>query len=195
MIEDLIKQMEHYAEVNHIPIMQKEGIAFLQECIQKYNVNRILEIGSAIGYSAIQMARLKETIQIVTIERDEERYREALQNIKEAQMENRIEIHHEDALEAKIEGAFDLIFIDAAKAQYIKFFEKYQDNLSEKGVMISDNLQFHGMVEHPEMAKNRNTRALVKKIARYVEYLKENEEFETLFFDFGDGVALSKRKQ
>lgn len=195
MIDTLIEEMETYAVENNIPIMQKEGVVFLQECIQKYHVKKILEIGSAIGYSAIQMARSNKDIHIVTIERDESRYLQAIKNIDKAHMKKQITIHHGDALETMIEGQFDLIFIDAAKAQYIKFFERYANNLADNGIIISDNLKFHGMVEHPEIAKNRNTRALVKKIGKYVEYLKNNQTYESIFYDFGDGVAISKRRK
>lgn len=194
MMNDLINKMEEYAQENDVPIMQKEGIEFLQEYIRNNEVNTILEIGSAIGYSAIQMCRMKENIKVVTIERDDDRYHLAVQNIKEAGLENRITIHHADALEIEIEGEFDFIFIDAAKAQYIKFFEKYKKNLGVNGVIMSDNLKFHGFVDTKERIKNRNTRQLVGKIKKYIDFLETNEEFETTFFDLGDGVALSKRK-
>ncbi|NBK98809.1 MAG: O-methyltransferase [Erysipelotrichia bacterium] len=193
-MEKYIKMMEQYAQEHHVPIMQKEGISFLQEVIQQHQVKTILEIGSAIGYSAIQMCRMDPTIHVVTIEKDEERYKQALQNIALCKLEDRIQIMNEDALTAVIEGSFDLIFIDAAKAQYIKFFERYESNLSENGLIVSDNLKFHGFVESKERIKNRNTRQLVGKIKRYITYLKENPSFDTCFYECGDGVAISKRK-
>ena len=193
-MEKLIKEMEEYALLNSVPIMQKEGIEFVQKCVEKYNIKTILEIGTAIGYSAIQMCRLHEDIKVVSIERDEVRYNKAVENVKKANMEDRITLLLGDALEEKIEGKYDLIFIDAAKAQYIKFFERYEENLAENGIILSDNLKFHGFVEHPELTTNRNTRQLVRKIAHYVDWLKENEDYDTQFFDLGDGVAISKKK-
>jgi len=186
-------RLEEYAEENNIPIMQKDGILFLKDYILKHNVKSILEIGSAIGYSAIQMALVNENIKIVTIERDEVRYNEAVKNISEFKLNKQIDIILGDALETEIEGKFDLIFIDAAKAQYIKFFEKYKVNLAENGVIVSDNLSFHGLTEPDVVIKNRNLRQLVGKINKYKEFLENNKEFSTEFFVIGDGVAISKR--
>ncbi len=179
---------------NHIPIMQDAGLEFIKEYIEKHNIHSILEIGSAVGYSAISFASVKEDVIVTTIERDEERYLEAVQNIKAMDLQNRITIYHEDALECTIEGTYDLIFIDAAKSQYIKFFEKYKSNLNPNGVIITDNLSFHGMVEDITLTHNRNTRQLVGKIRGYIEFLKNNVEFDTEFYSLGDGISVSKRK-
>lgn len=179
---------------NHIPIMQDEGIEFLTNYIQEHPIHTILEIGSAVGYSAISFASTKEDVLVTTIERDEERFREAVSNIQKMGMENRITIYHADALEFSLPDKFDLIFIDAAKSQYIKFFEKYKDNLSDNGVIVTDNLSFHGMVEDISLTHNRNTRQLVGKIRGYIEFLKNNSEFETEFLKLGDGISISRRK-
>lgn len=173
--------------------MQKEGILFLQEMIKKHHVKRILELGSAIGYSAIQMCRMDDDIKVVTIERDESRYQKAVENVKLCHLEDRITLLLGDALETEVEGMFDLIFIDAAKAQYIKFFERYEHHLVQDGIIVSDNLKFHGFVETTERIKNRNTRQLVNKIKRYIEYLQVNTKYETTFYEQGDGVAVSKK--
>jgi len=190
-----IRVMEEYAEKNNIPIMQKEGIEFLTNYIKENNVKTILEIGSAIGYSAIKMALIDKNITITTIERDKERYDLAINNISNLNLNNQIEIFNEDALIFDTEKKYDLIFIDAAKAQYIKFFEKYKKNLNENGTIISDNLEFHGLVKNKEQIKNRNTLQLVKKIEKYVNFLKDNDEFETEFIKLGDGIGISKRKK
>lgn len=193
-MEDLIKEMEKYAQINDVPIMQQEGIEFMCDFIKKNDIKNILEIGSAIGYSAIRMAYLDKNIKIVTVERDDARYQKAVENIKKAKMENQITIMHGDALETIIDGKFDMLFIDAAKAQYIKFFERYENNLVKNGYVITDNLKFHGFVEHRELVTSRNLRQLVTKIGKFVDYLKNREDFETKFFDFGDGVGISRKK-
>lgn len=193
-MEVYIEAMELYAKENDVPIMQKEGILFLQEMIEKYQITSILEIGSAIGYSAIQMCRLHPRIKVVSIERDDIRYQKAVENVKLCDMEDRITLIHGDALQTAITGMYDLIFIDAAKAQYIKFFERYEPNLKKGGIIVSDNLKFHGFVDTKERIKNRNTRQLVGKIKRYITYLKENPNYETTFYDTGDGIAISYKK-
>lgn len=185
-------RLEEYALLNNIPIMQKDGILFLKDYIVKNNVKNILEIGTAIGYSAINMALVSDDIKVVSIERDLDRYEVAMSNVSKFGLEDRISLVYGDALETEIEGVFDLIFIDAAKAQYIKFFEKYKKNLSNNGVIISDNLNFHGLTDEVEI-KNRNLRALVRKINNYKEFLKNNDEFETTFLDIGDGIGVSKK--
>jgi predicted O-methyltransferase YrrM len=189
-----IRELEEYAKENNVPIMLKDGIEFLTNYIKENNVKTILEIGSAIGYSAIKMALVDESIKVTTLERDQNRFNEAVKNIKEFNLENQIEIINADALEYNTDKQFDLIFIDAAKAQYIKFFEKYKINLKPKGTIISDNLDFHGLVKNPELTTNRNTIQLVKKINKYIEFLKENKEFKTEFISLGDGIGISKRQ-
>jgi len=189
-----IRELEEYAKINNVPIMMKDGIEFLTQYIKENNVKTILEIGSAIGYSAIKMALVDKSIKVTTIERDTNRFNEAVKNIKEFNLENQIEIINADALEYEDKKQYDLIFIDAAKAQYIKFFEKYKINLKQNGTIISDNLDFHGLVKNPELTTNRNTKQLVRKINTYIEFLKENKEFKTEFISLGDGIGISKRQ-
>ena len=189
-----IRVIEEYAKENNVPIMMKDGIEFLTNYIKENNVKTILEIGSAIGYSAIKMALVDKDIKVTTIERDINRFNEAVKNIKEFNLENHIEIINADALEYTTDKQFDLIFIDAAKAQYIKFFEKYKTNLKQNGTIISDNLDFHGLVKNPELTSNRNTKQLVRKINTYIELLKEDKEFKTEFISLGDGIGISKRQ-
>ena len=191
----LLREMKQYAEVNNVPIMMDEGIDFLTTFILKNHVKNVLEIGTAIGYSAIMMALVDPNLKITTIERDEVRYLEALKNVKAFGLENRITLIYNDAFNVKLEEKFDLIFIDAAKAQNIKFFEMFERNLEYRGVIITDNLKFHGLVDKKEEEiKSKNLRALVRKIKDYVDYLKTNEKYNTEFFEVGDGISVSKRK-
>lgn len=189
-----IKEIEAYAKEYDVPIMEAHGIDFMCDFIKEHQIKSILEIGAAIGYSAIRMAQIDKEIHVTTIERDEERYHEAVKNIQDMGMEKQITLLFADALEANIEGCFDMIFIDAAKAQYIKFFERYENHLKQGGYILSDNLKFHGYVEHPELIRSRQLRQLVKKIGKYIVYLKERSDFTTEFLDLGDGIAISQKK-
>ena len=191
MVHVRLKEIEKYAHNNNIPIMQKDGIEFLTNYIKENNIKNILEIGSAIGYSAIKMALVSDDINVTTIERDKERFDIALQNINNFNLNNRINIIYGDALEIELTDKYDLIFIDAAKSQYIKFFEKFDKNLNINGVIVSDNLSFHGLVDDESKTNNRNTKQLVRKIRKYIDYLKENINYKTTFYSLGDGVAVS----
>ena len=187
-----IEELEKYAKENNVPIIQKDGLNFIVDYIRNNNIKKILEIGTAIGYSAINMTLINPEIQITTIERNKEMYDKAHLNIKKFNLEKRINIIFGDALTTKINGKYDLIFIDAAKAQYIKFFEKYKVNLNKNGIIITDNLNFHGLTNNIENIQSKNLKALVKKINNYKEFLKENQEFNTKFYEIGDGIAVSK---
>lgn len=189
-----IRELEEYAKINNIPIMEHDGIEFLIDYIKNNNVKNILEIGSAIGYSAIRMCLVDDSITVTTIERDINRYNEAIKNIKKFNLEKRINIILDDAFNVELNDKFDLIFIDAAKSQYINFFEKFKVNLSINGVIVSDNLNFHGLVHTKEHIESRNVRGIVRKLNNYIEFLKNNEEFDTTFYEIGDGVSISRRK-
>lgn len=187
-----ITNLEIYAKENNVPIIQKDGLNFLIEYIKQKNVKTILEIGTAIGYSSINMALVSDDIQITTIERNEKMYKQAIKNIKDFNLENRINVIYGDALDTVVQGKYDLIFIDAAKAQYIKFFEKYKQNLQINGTIITDNLNFHGLALHPEEIHSKNLKALVRKINNYKDFLINNKKFNTTFYEIGDGIAVSK---
>lgn len=191
---EIVKEIRTYAKENNVPIMLDDGIEFLTNYIVKNKINTVLEIGTAIGYSAIMMALANPDLTVTTIERDEKRYLEALKNIKKLKLENRIRLIFNDALDANIEGKYDLIFIDAAKAQSIKFFEKFERNLNPGGVIVTDNLEFHGLVKKKEEEiESRNLRALVRKVKEYINFLKANDRYETEFLSIGDGISVSKK--
>lgn len=196
MTTDQLKKIRAYASREAVPILQDETGDFICAYIQEHNVKRVLEIGTAIGYSSIKFASMREDIHVTTIELDIDRHITAVENIKQAGLSDRVIAIQGDALFYDLgDQKFDLIFIDAAKAQYIKFFDKYKANLAEGGVIISDNLSFHGMVADLSLTHNYSTKKLVKKIQKYVAFLKENQEFETAFFETGDGISVSRRKQ
>ena len=196
-LKENILAMEAYAMENNVPIIEKKSIVFIMKYIKEHNVETILEIGSAIGYSAILIASSSKDVQVTTIERDETRYMECLKNVKKCGMEKRINVVYQDALELNLseELKYDLIFIDAAKGQYIKFFEKYKNFLKPGGVIITDNLKFHGYVGESSKLDKGNLKSLVEKIEGYVEFLQNNKEFDTIFKDIGDGLSISRWKE
>lgn len=196
-----VSEMEKYAIKNEIPALQDEGSAFICDYIKNHNVKNILEIGTAIATSSIKFAKLDEKIHVTTVEIDGARFMQAKKNVQDENLSERITLILGDALSDEVlekikekgENGFDLIFIDAAKGQYINFFEKYKACLSENGVIITDNLSFHGMVEDLSLTHNYSTRKLVKKIRKYIDFLKANTEFETTFYKVGDGISVSFR--
>ena len=190
----MLEEIEKYALDNRVPIMMKDGIDYLCNFIKDNNVKKILEIGSAIGYSAIKMALVDDEIKITTIEKDRERYDVAVLNIEKFNLEDRIEIIFGDALDTEINGEYDLIFIDASKGNNINFFNKYSKNLKKNGIIITDNLLFHGLVRDESLIKTKNQRGIVRKIKQFIEFLDNNDCFETEYLDIGDGIAISRRK-
>ena len=195
-MKQLIVEMEDYAQEKNVPIIEKKSIAFIMKYIKDNNVKNILEIGSAIGYSAILMASASEDAFVTTIERDEERYMECLKNVKKCGLDKKINVVFQDALDVNLASdlKYDLIFIDAAKGQYTRFFEKYKYFLKDKGAIITDNLKFHGYVGKSDKIESKNLRGLVEKIENYIDFLKDNDEFDTKFYDIGDGLSVSTWK-
>ena len=189
-----MKELEEYAKINNIPIMQKDGILYLINYIKENNIKNILEIGSAIGYSSIMMASINSDIRITTIERDKDRYDLAVFNIKKYNLDKQINIIYGDAVDTDITGMYDLIFIDAAKGKNIFFFEKYKNNLVKGGTIITDNLSFHGLVEDSDLVKTKIQRGIVNKIKDFISFLDNNEEFATEYIPVGDKIAISKRR-
>lgn len=192
------KEMEVYALENDIPIMQKEGIEFLITACIENHCTSCLEIGSAIGYSAVMLASNIPEFYVETIELNELRYQKAIENIHRYGWQEAITIHHDDALTFPLNllkrTTFDCLFIDAAKAQYQKFFQKYMPLIKEDGICIVDNLDFHGMIHDIEHINNRNTKQLVKKIKRFRDWIFNHEEYDVTYYSVGDGICIIRRK-
>ncbi|MDY0023573.1 MAG: O-methyltransferase, partial [Candidatus Izemoplasmatales bacterium] len=181
------------AKENKTPIVTDEAINMIIQTIIISRAKRVLEIGSAIGYSAILMA-LKTHADIVSIEKDVSSYNLAKENIKKASLDKRIKLILGDALEVELNDEFDLIFIDAAKAQYLKFLERFKTNLKTGGIIICDNLLFHGLVENPSELEQKRLKSLVKKIDSFNRSLIEHKEFDTYIYELGDGLSISIKK-
>ena len=190
----LLKEIEKYAKENKVPIMQKDGIKFLTNYVQEQGVKSILEVGTAIGYSAICMALVDPKIKITTIERDEERIAEAKENIKKVGVEEKINIYEGDAVEIlpTMNDKYDVVFIDAAKGKYPFFLEHALRMLKDDGIIFADNVLYKGYVMS-DYNKHKQ-RTAVTHLRQYIKETTENPELETEILEVGDGLAITKKR-
>lgn len=191
---ELLSEIKKYAIEKEVPIMQDESSDIIIKNIKENGLINILELGTAIAYTTIKLASINENIKITSIERDDERYKVAKKNVEKSNLTN-INLIHDDIYNTSFEEMFDLIIIDAAKAQNKNFFEKFKNNLSDKGLIIIDNLSFHGLVGKSSEIKSKNLKALVRKIENFITFLKENKEFNIEFIEVGDGIAICQKKK
>ena len=198
MVEQIYKEIrtiKKYALQNKVPIMVDDSIDFIITKMHQKKLTKVLEIGTAIGYSAIMMALSSPKVTVTSIEKDKDIYLEAVKNIKKLDLEDRITLIYNDALEVSLKEKYDLILIDAAKSKNLDFFNKFEKNLEPNGIIITDNLSFHGYVEkNPEDIKNRNLRALVRKIKNYIDFLENNIKYKTTFYEIGDGLSVTEKR-
>ncbi|MFC4768214.1 O-methyltransferase [Effusibacillus consociatus] len=192
--DELLTRMEQSAEEKAIPILDLETSQLLRVLLRQLNPKKILEVGAAIGYSAIVMAQ-SCSAKIVTIERDRERAEEALENIQEAGLQDRIELLVGDAFDIlpTLYDSFDVVFLDAAKGQYPRFLELVLPLLRASGTLFSDNVFFHGLVAGPEQVKHK-MRTIVARLREYNQMLAIDSRLETAFVPIGDGLAVSVKK-
>lgn len=192
----MIEDIKEKALRDDVPIIKDGGLVFLLDLIKEKHFKNILELGTAVGYSSINMAKLDKDIHIDTIEKNEEMYKQAIVNIKNEGLDKQIEVHFMPIEEYKTDKKFDLIFVDAAKAQYGKYLEMFIDNLDEDGIVLFDNMVFHNMIYDLDSIKSKNTRSLVKKIVNFRETIAKDSRFDIIFYDkVGDGLlVLSRRK-
>lgn len=193
---ELLEEMREYATTFNVPIIKRDSLVLIQGALYQMKAKKVLEIGTAIGYSAISFCLYNKDIKVDTIERNKEMYDKAKFYINKAGLENQINVIFGDALEIdnKILAEYDMIFIDAAKAQYQKFFDKYSPLLKEDGVIFSDNILFHGCVENQDEL-SKNLKSMVKKIDAYNHYLDCINDYQTFFLDCGDGLAITIKKK
>ncbi|HLR40274.1 MAG TPA: O-methyltransferase [Virgibacillus sp.] len=193
-----VTNIEKQAKLDSVPIMDSLSIHFLMQLIRLHKPKRILEIGTAIGYSALRMLEAYPKAEIVTIERNEQRMQQAVENIKNQNKQDAIQVILGDALDeidrlALTNERFDVIFIDAAKGQYKRFFEQSSPLLEENGLIISDNVLFKGYVADPH-PENKRLNKIADKIRGYNEWLISHPDFTTSIIPIGDGVAISIKK-
>lgn len=190
-----IEEIKEKALNEHIPIIMDDTLEVVGKVLEQLKPNKILEIGTAVGYSAIRFSKyLADNGKIDTIERDEERIAEAKINIKDLQLEEKINIISGDAVEIlpTLNEKYDAIFIDAAKGKYPFFLKEAIRMLSDRGIIIADNILYKGYTLS-DYNKHKQ-RTAVRGLREYLKELEENENLETELLEVGDGLTITKRK-
>ena len=191
-----LEKIKQKALEEHIPIIMDDTLEVIEKYLKENKPHKILEIGTAVGYSAICFTEiLAEDGQIDTIERDTERVKEAKENIKKAEVENKINIYEGDAVEIlpTLKNKYDVIFIDAAKGKYPFFLKEALRMLNKNGIIFADNILYKGYVMS-DYNKHKQ-RTAVRNLREYIKEVNENPELETEILEVGDGLAISKKIQ
>lgn len=194
--EELLLEMEQYAQTHHVPIMQLPSIEALIQILRIQNPKTILEIGTAIGYSAIRMAKALPNTFIVTIERDTNRVEVAKQFIAKSNVESQIKVIEGDALEVELNSnsTFDAVFIDAAKGQYMKFFEKYSPLVPSGGVLYIDNMYMHGLSDLDIKEVPKRKRTMIRNLKQFSDWIMQHPDYTSAFFPIGDGLLICLKR-
>ena len=187
----LIKEMEDFAKEYEVPVSQPETIKLIEILIKFGRVSNVLEVGTAIGYSAIRMVKAGAKI-VDTIEINPDAVRVACSNIEKAGLSNSINVIYGDAKDVlpTMDGEYDMIFIDASKGQYNDFFPNCMRMLKSGGILISDNVLYKGMTATDELVRRRKI-TIVKRLRAYIDMICSHPELETDILPLGDGVAIS----
>ena len=184
-----------YAEKNNVPITKDDTMKFIVDYINQNKVQTVLEIGTAIAYGTINMAMCDSVKSVTTLEIDTTNYREALSNIANYNLLNKIDAK---LIDAKLyidecDKKFDLIYLDGPKGQYINYLPKLLQMLNRDGVIIADNIFFHGMATG-EIVTPSSCRSMVNGLRLYVDEVTHNPNLETHIYQLGDGVCVTKLK-
>lgn len=194
---ELLLEMEAYAKENHVPIMELSGIEALNQLLRIQKPKTILEIGTAIGYSAMRMAMALPEATIVTVERDPARMEKAREFVARSEVKDRITMIEGDALEVDVElvqSTFDAVFIDAAKGQYQKFFEKYSPLVPSGGVLYIDNMYMHGLSDLDIKEVPRRKRTMIRNLKTFSDWIMKHPDYTSAFFPVGDGLLICLKR-
>ena len=197
-LNPIVEEMERDAKDHFVPIMERSGIDTFLGLLSIQQPKALLEIGSAIGYSAIRLAQSNPELHIATIERDDERHAKAVEYIRRADLTARISLFKGDALEFDVTTLpyrkFDALFIDAAKGQYKRFFEKYEPLVQNGGIIYCDNMFMHGMVFLEDADIPKRNRTMIRNLKAFTDWIMSNDAFETFLLPVGDGILIARKK-
>ncbi|WP_300410517.1 O-methyltransferase [Lagierella sp.] len=189
-----LEGLETYAKNNHVPIIEPEVAKFLQMIVRLKKPIKVLELGTAIGYSSIIIKLANRNSEIVSIEKNPEMVKIANKNIIDFGFDDSVEVIESDALDYlnKCEEKFDFIFIDAAKGQYMRYFKASEKLLNPKGIILCDNVLFKGLVcDEEALTKRHRNMTIVRRLNSFLEYITKLKDFETSIIPIDDGMSIS----
>ncbi len=190
-----LDKLRESALKDKVPIMQESGILYCKEFIKEKGLLSILEIGTAVAYWSLCMSYVDDKIEITTIEYSEERYIQAVNNVRLANKEKQISCIHSDAKDYLPNKKFDLIFLDGPKAQHKNYFNQFIPFLNPNGYIIVDNMAFHGHVENrSNLSHRRGLQKMVNKIAKFQDWIINHPDYVTMEQDIADGILIIWRK-
>lgn len=193
--EKLIAEIKEKALADRVPIMEDEGLEYMVQYLKNHHIGSLLEIGTAVGYSSIVFASSNPEMKILTLEINEERYQIAQENIKRANLTDRITSVLTDARLYDTDEMFDALFLDGPKAHNKELLNHYLKNLKDDGVILVDDVYFHGYVDHPELLQTRRLKPLVRKLTAFRNDMLNSEEFDSEYLEIGDGLLIAKRRK
>ncbi|MBW4828846.1 MAG: O-methyltransferase [Clostridiaceae bacterium] len=192
-----LNKIKDYANKNNVPIIFPEVEQFIRVLLKIGNVKNILEIGSAIGYSSLVMAESTPfNIRITTIEKRNDMYKIAKENINQSKYKDKVKVIEGDARDVipELEDKYDFIFLDAAKGHYLEFFNDCTKKLNDGGIIVSDNVLYKGMVASDELVIRRK-KTIVKRMRNYLEYISDLDGYITSVLPLGDGVSITYKEE
>ncbi len=194
MESNVLARIKQQALDDSVPIIEDDGLDFMLQLIENEHVEKILEIGTAVGYSSICFCGVSDDITVLTIEKDEERYSEAVRNIRDCGLADRIRVINADARTYETDEMFDMVFLDGPKAHNGELMAKYERNLKDGGYFAIDDVYFHGYVDNPGPIRTKRMRALVRKMKEFQTNLMNDERYETTYIRTGDGILIAKKR-
>ncbi len=191
-MEKYLEELKKYAEKNHIPIISESGCDFLINFLKKIQPQKILEIGTAIGYSGSKMLLSLLNTNLITVEKKSEFVQFAYSTFKTVGVLNRAKIIHGDAfdvIQTFPRQSFDFIFLDGPKGQYLKYYPYIKNILKKGGYIFVDNIYFHNLVLGPKFVKHK-LRTIVVNLRKFIDIISTDSEVKTTFYNIGDGIAI-----
>ena len=183
-----------YEEHEYNPIIRKKTLELLKELLIKHNPKYILEIGTFIGYSTAVMLETCQDAFVTTVEKDEKNFAFAVQNLTDLGFDGRFQVVNKDAFEflQKTNKTYDFIFLDGPKGQYIKYLPIIKKLLRKGGFLVADDVLFYGMVNSSDTIKHKH-RSIVNNLRKFLDALKNDDDFKTVVYEFEDGVSVSEK--
>lgn len=192
-LKEILNEERIYAVLNKVPILRESEVHLFEELIGLYQPSRVLEVGTAIGYSTLLLAKhAAPDAEVVSVELDEKRHSMAQYYINQSKYKDQITLHLGDANEVltQLEGTFDLVFLDGPKGQYGKQLELIEPHLAPQAVILADNVLFRGYVRGDKEAPHRY-KTIVKRLREYLDMVEDKTKFNTTIYSLGDGMSVS----